>query len=114
MRFTTAIRMAMAAMAEKKVKKAAHNASIGNGVSSASAPRPLKRPAAAIAGMPSRNEKRAASSRRKPMKRAAVIVMPERDVPGMSATACARPMTSAEGSRMSSIALMRGPTTSAT
>ena len=48
-----------------------------------------------MTGADSRNEKRAASWRAKPSARLAVIVMPERDVPGISATAWASPISSA-------------------
>ena len=43
------------------------------------------------AGIDSRNEKRAAASRLSPRKRPAVIVAPERETPGISASAWARP-----------------------
>jgi len=49
-------------------------------------------PAAPIAGIPSRNENRAAASRVNPRNIAAVMVVPERDDPGINATACARPI----------------------
>jgi hypothetical protein len=49
-------------------------------------------PASAITGMDSRNEKRDAPSRLMPANSAAVIVMPEREVPGISASACAKAM----------------------
>ena len=42
---------------------------------------------------------RAAASRSKPRKRAAVIVMPDRDVPGFSASAWAAPTSSASDVR---------------
>ena len=51
-------------------------------------------PAPAVIGMPSRNEKRAAVARSRPPKSAVVIVIPERDVPGTSASAWAQPITS--------------------
>ncbi len=57
--------------------------------------RVLRAPAAVIRGMDSQKEKRAASSRRSPRKRAAVMVMPEREVPGISARAWARPTSRA-------------------
>ena len=59
-----------------------------------------------MAGMPSRNEKRAASGRVKPRKRAAVMVTPERLVPGISAKACATPMSSALPSVMLAMVLL--------
>jgi hypothetical protein len=51
----------------------------------------LPKPAKAIAGSPSKNAKRAASSRLRPSARAAVNVEPERDIPGISAPTCAMP-----------------------
>ncbi len=51
----------------------------------ASASPTVKTMAPAVAGMASRNEKRAESGRVKPKKRAAVMVTPERLVPGISA-----------------------------
>jgi hypothetical protein len=58
-------------------------------------------PAPAIAGMPRRKEKRAASGRVKPSERAAVMVTPERLVPGISASAWAAPTAIAGHSVMS-------------
>ena len=52
-------------------------------------------PAPKIAGMLSKNEKRAALSRVSPKAKAAVMVVPERDEPGIRATAWARPMSRA-------------------
>ncbi len=43
-------------------------------------------------GTASRKEKRAAASRVSPSVRAIVIVTPEREVPGISASACAQPI----------------------
>ena len=40
-----------------------------------------------------KNEKRAALSRLKPSIKPIVIVIPEREVPGIKATACARPIS---------------------
>ena len=51
------------------------------------------KPARAMAGSPSRKENRAASSRLKPRKSAAVNVEPERDTPGINAPTCAIPTT---------------------
>ena len=48
-------------------------------------------PAPAMAGMPSKKPNRAAASRRKPRRSPPLIVAPERLMPGMSASACARP-----------------------
>jgi hypothetical protein len=45
--------------------------------------------------MESKNENRAESSRLIPKNRAAVIVTPEREVPGISASACAAPIKNA-------------------
>ena len=47
----------------------------------------LKQPAAAIMGIAMRKENRAAASRDNPSINPAVIVMPERDVPGIKASA---------------------------
>ena len=47
---------------------------------------PLKKAAPNVIGASSRNEKRAAASRVRPSARPAVIVTPEREVPGASAT----------------------------
>ncbi len=49
------------------------------------------KPAAAMAGSPSRNEKRAASVALEIRNRAAVSVEPDRETPGMSAPDCAMP-----------------------
>ena len=57
------------------------------------AARARESPAAAVTGTANRNEKRAAASRDKPRNSPAVIVTPERDVPGTSASACAQPIT---------------------
>ena len=48
--------------------------------------------AAAMAGVESRNEKRAAASRLRSRNSAAVMVIPLRDVPGTTASACASPI----------------------
>src|SRR5215213_9720494 len=53
--------------------------------------RPSCAAAAAIAGTPSRNEKRAAASRRSPRNNASVRVAPDRDTPGTRAADCAQP-----------------------
>ncbi len=63
--------------------------------------------------MASRKEKRAESGRVKPRKRAAVMVTPERLVPGISAKACATPMMSALPSVMLAMVFSCGPTMSA-
>ncbi len=55
-----------------------------------------------------RKEKRAAAVLERPAKSPAVIVMPERDVPGMSATACARPTNTASFHPMRPISLFPG------
>ena len=49
------------------------------------------KPARLMAGMPKRNEKRAASERFQPSKRAAVRVLPDRETPGIKARVCATP-----------------------
>ena len=49
-------------------------------------------PAAKTEGSDNKNENRAAVSRDMPAKSPAVIVTPERDEPGTSASACARPV----------------------
>ena len=54
--------------------------------------KPMNTPAPPITGSDSRNEKRAADSRSRPRARLAVIVTPDRDTPGWSATAWASPM----------------------
>ena len=56
-------------------------------------PRSSNRPLSTTAGTDSRNEKRAAATRSKPRNSPAVIVAPERETPGMSASAWAKPMT---------------------
>ena len=48
-----------------------------------------------MAGMDNRNEKRTASSRRKPANSPPVIVEPEREMPGKMATICTTPTSSA-------------------
>ena len=53
------------------------------------------RPPSPMPGTASRNENRAAPSRVRPSVRAIVMVTPERDVPGISASACAQPISSA-------------------
>ena len=54
--------------------------------------RSSKSPLSTTAGTDSRNEKRAAAARSKPSSRPALIVAPERDTPGISASACAKPI----------------------
>src|SRR5215510_305369 len=60
-----------------------------------------------------RKEKRAAASRLIPVKSAPVIVVPERDEPGISEKTCATPMTRASRTPMCSISLRRLPNCSA-
>ena len=48
-------------------------------------------PLSTTAGIERRNEKRAAAVRSRPMNSPAVIVAPERETPGISASACAKP-----------------------
>lgn len=52
-------------------------------------------PAPATAGIASKNEKRAAALRSRPANKPAVIVIPERDVPGINAITCATPIIAA-------------------
>src|SRR3954454_24382724 len=69
-------------------------------ISVAPAPGPLpsvawrnsSRPLRMTAGIESRNEERAADVRSRPRKRPPVIVAPERETPGTSAQACAKPI----------------------
>ena len=49
-------------------------------------------PAPKIIGIDNKNEKRAAASRVSPVNNAAVMVIPERDVPGINAIAWAKPI----------------------
>ena len=70
-------------------------------------------PPAPITGKLINMEKRAASERVKPMPSAAVIVMPERDVPGISASAWASPMPMAPFHVKSSVVLDCEPRISA-
>ncbi len=67
---------------------------IGRGVSRpvVMTSRKVTRPAPAIAGMARRKEKRAAAVLERPARRPPVMVMPERDVPGMRASICMQPM----------------------
>ena len=51
--------------------------------------------APATAGVSMRNEKSSASLRARPAPRPALIVTPEREMPGMRAKACAQPMSNA-------------------
>jgi hypothetical protein len=55
------------------------------------ASRSSRSPLAPIAGIESRNEKRAADSRFSPARSAPVIVVPEREEPGMRAKTWAQP-----------------------
>ena len=50
-------------------------------------------PAAPIAGTLSRNDQRAAVARSMPENKPALIVIPEREVPGIKARICASPIT---------------------
>ena len=52
-------------------------------------------PAAKIIGIDSKKENRAAAFRVNPKAKPAVIVTPEREVPGISAMACAHPIKKA-------------------
>ena len=53
-----------------------------------------------MAGIPIKKLIRAAASRLKPSRSPALIVAPERLIPGMSASACARPMTTPSSAAM--------------
>ena len=66
---------------------------------SAARPPILNTTAPAVTGIIIRKLRRAAASRSKPRKRLAVIVMPERDVPGLRASAWAAPTTRASVAR---------------
>ncbi len=55
----------------------------------------FRRPAPAMIGTESRKEKRAASRRSNPNAKAVVIVMPDRETPGMSAKPWLRPIAKA-------------------
>ena len=57
--------------------------------------RPCSRTAPSMIGTSRKNEKRAAESRSRPRNRPAVIVIPERETPGISARLCAAPIASA-------------------
>src|SRR5690606_8081195 len=56
---------------------------------------PKYKPASVIIGIDKRNENVAAVLRSKPSNNAIVMVIPERDVPGIKATDCAKPIFSA-------------------
>ena len=70
-------------------------------------------PDSTTAGTESRNENRAAASRVSPRNSPAVIVVPDRDAPGISASACAVPTTTASMVVSSSSPRVRVPTVSA-
>ena len=70
-------------------------------------------PDSTTAGIDSRNENRAAASRVSPRNSPAVIVVPDRDAPGISASACAVPTTTASVVLISSSPRSRLPTFSA-
>ena len=63
-----------------------------------------------VIGVAIRNEKRAAASRPRPAKRAAEIEIPDRLMPGISASAWAAPMPTANGNVTSSTPLVSDPT----
>ena len=67
-----------------------------------------------ITGTASRKENLAASCRSNPRNRAAVIVTPERDVPGTRASACAAPIISPSASVTCEMSRSRRPYRSAT
>ena len=58
-------------------------------------------------GIARKNENSVAATRENPNSMPPMMVAPDRDVPGMSASACAHPTFSASVQRMSSIAAMR-------
>ena len=58
-------------------------------------------------GIERRNEKRAALSASKPSIRPMVMVIPDRDVPGTSASICARPITKPDRIFISCMSLLR-------
>ena len=58
-------------------------------------------------GMARKNENSVAALRDRPKSIPPMIVAPERDVPGISANACAHPTLSASGQRISSTLSMR-------
>src|SRR5919197_6131954 len=70
-------------------------------------------PDSTTAGMESRNENRAAASRVRPRNSPAVIVVPERDAPGISARACAVPTARASVVLICSSSRSRRPALSA-
>ena len=60
--------------------------------------------AASTAGIPSRNVNRAASARFTPLNMPTVIVLPDREIPGINASACAAPNAS-ESSQVRSLSV---------
>ena len=60
----------------------------------------FKSAAPKIIGIESKNENFAATRRDKPSQSPAVKVIPEREVPGINASACAKPITNASLSRI--------------
>ena len=65
-----------------------------SGMPSLARPAPFSSTAPVVTGIIMRKLMRAAASRSNPMKRPAVIVIPDLDVPGFSASACAAPTIS--------------------
>ena len=106
---TSFMRMVMVPSATKKVRAAVSITSALIDSPADQASPSFSTPAPAIAGMPSRKAKRAASGRSKPSARAAVMVMPERLVPGMMAIAWATPMISAGDNVMSDMRRIEWP-----
>ena len=70
---------------------------------------PFNRPAPAMTGRDSNKENRAALTRSNPNQRAAVMVTPDRDAPGINAPICASPMTTAAPKRISVNVLPNAP-----
>ena len=70
-------------------------------------------PDSTTAGIDSRNENRAAASRVKPRNSPALMVEPERDTPGISASDCAKPIVTPSFAAMCSTSLVRLPVLSA-
>ena len=73
-----------------------------SGMPSAASEPTLNTTAPKMTGMLMRKLSRAAESRSKPVQRAAVIVIPDRDVPGLRASACAAPTLSESATPRSS------------
>ena len=72
---------------------------------------PLVQDGSNTIGISSRNEKRAAASRSRPLNLPLVMVIPERDVPGISARICVMPIEERRAGRepLDALALRPGP-----